>query len=540
MHHPAEHPFTGRARSALVCSVAVASVHCGNGSGLDGITGPNGGGEQLVDRTFSSYDEFSGLGTSHNGIEIAPSGKLTVSDGVSSFTTKHIWIPNSADKTVSKIDTRSAEVVDTYKLRDGSGQWCWNPSRTTVDLEGNVWVGCRGLKSHMFDEKSGAGVAPEMVDNKVMKISQDDGHVMLSVRVGMAPRALAIDARNHLWIGCSMDDAVWEIDGTTGTCYRGAGADCGGPAIAVDRFPYGAVVDSRGHLWVVHFGAHTLVEIDTATGQKVDTYGPWDRSTCEGGSGTEVYGIAVDQQNNVWLGGWVCSDVVKIKGTPGVNAADGKEYEAGDIIGSYRTGGVNVRGVAVDLDGNIWAANYESNTATKFRNSTGEVVTSLRVGRRPIGVAVDSTGNAWVVNKMGNSVNRINGLDDTLIDEVAVGNAPYAYSDMLGTSLRNITMRPEVYASWRASFDTGVASPKWASLEWSALVPEGASVQALFRCASREAELDIAAWSELMTVPTELECEANAPWGQVELRLYPSADGMAKPVVNNVSVYWRQ
>ena len=51
----------------------------------------------------------------------------------------HIWIANSGENTVSKLSTDTGQEEGRYRMPDG----CGDPSRTTVDIEGNVWVGCR-------------------------------------------------------------------------------------------------------------------------------------------------------------------------------------------------------------------------------------------------------------------------------------------------------------------------------------------------------------------------------------------------------------
>jgi len=52
-----------------------------------------------------------------------------------------IWIALSGRGTIAKVDTLTGAVLGEYKSApDGRGK---DPSRTTVDLNGNVWAGNR-------------------------------------------------------------------------------------------------------------------------------------------------------------------------------------------------------------------------------------------------------------------------------------------------------------------------------------------------------------------------------------------------------------
>ncbi|MBW2701552.1 MAG: hypothetical protein JRF33_12115 [Deltaproteobacteria bacterium] len=487
-------------------------------------------------RTFTSQADWES--GSMSGLNPDATGSLQMNAGLALFETPFMWVPNSTDRTVSKIDTKTMEVLGTFDLVDRDGEWCYNPSRTTVDIQGNVWVGCRGNASYINRSAVTAGMVPATVDNKIMKISGQNGSILISRRVGHAPRSLSLDANNHLWVGCSVDDTVWEVDGDTGACYRGEGAGCPNPAIPVDDFPYGSVVDQRGHLWIVHnriaIGnpADLVTEINTQDGLVLGVYGPYDREGC-----MDLYGIAVDQLNNIWLGGFACDDVLKIKGTDGVNPADGITYATGELIGAYLVGGSLSRGVAVDLDGNVWVASSTTATISKIKGSDGELLATIGVGDGPIGVGIDAWGNGWAVSRVANTVTRINGLDmsDTFV--VPVGLGPYSYSDMLGLSLRTITHQNDGFAWWLGNVDSGMESPDWLSINWVADAPDGTRVEARFRCHENEEELATASWGESLTEPGEISCPTGGRYGQVEIRMY--AAGTARsPVLESVTLYW--
>ncbi|MHB8874171.1 MAG: YncE family protein, partial [Myxococcaceae bacterium] len=268
--------------SATHKSLAVLSV-AGLLAGCDGRVGAVDpadtveplGGPDRYSQTFTTTEDFqAGLS---NGVSDDSAGQLQMSIGQTAFQTPYMWIPNSTENSITLIDTMKNEVIGTYPLVSAAGETCWNPSRTTVDFNWDVWVGCRGTNSYINGRM---GRSIQEVDNKVMKVSFRTGKVLLSVQVGNAPRAVAIDANNHVWVGASADDTVWEIDGDTGQCYRGNG--CPKPAIAVPDFPYGAVVDQDGRLWLSHNKVTTddqdqVSMIDTLTGAVLGIYGPFNR-----------------------------------------------------------------------------------------------------------------------------------------------------------------------------------------------------------------------------------------------------------------------
>jgi len=504
-----------------------------------------------VSRTFTSQTDWQE--GAFDGVNDDSTGQIQMTPGLRLYETPYIWIPNSIERTVSKVDTQTREVLGTFPLVDAQGEDCWNPSRTTVDIDGNVWVGCRGNASYINTDEVANKTVPQEVDYKVVKIAKDDGRVLLSVPVGYGPRALAIDANNHVWVGCSVDDTIWEIDGDTGECYRGdniarggsPAANCAAPQIDIDDFPYGNAVDQRGHLWVVNNrigeGLPDLVtEIDTANGQVLGVYGPFTGAgrftgefSADRGGCNDLYGIAIDQLNDIWLGGFGCDDVVKLKGVTGVYHADGLSYQAGELVAAFDIGGEQSRGLAIDLDGNVWVAMSGTGTATKINNATGAIMQTLNVGSNPIGVGVDAYGNAWVVNRGSDSVHWVNGLHVEQNIEIAVGDGPYTYSDMLGMALRTITHRAEGFANWKGA-------PIWEDIHWSAAEPENTKIRVRTRCAADELDLATAPWGEFMDEPGPVDCAGhNGRWAQVETRFYSNGT-TASPVLFDLTVYWRE
>ena len=73
-------------------------------------------------------------------------------------------------------------------------------------------------------------------------------------------------------------------------------------------------------------------------------------------------------------------------------------------VGTITTG-ISPYGVAVDSSGNIYVANYSSNTVTKYASTGGAATLTISSGLSgPSGVAVDSSGNIYVANQGSNTV----------------------------------------------------------------------------------------------------------------------------------------
>ena len=151
--------------------------------------------------------------------------------------------------------------------------------------------------------------------------------------------------------------------------------------------------DGVGNIWVAN-NLTLLVQYSATAGTITNSY------TFAGG---DVYGVAVDKANNVWVGNAVpTSPNVTELAYPGYTA----NYTA-TAAGAFEP-------VAVFIDGNqnIWTADYFTNgtmasvlpnltpAGSPTYTTTGTVVTPVTAtfassAVRPIGVVVDASGNAW-------------------------------------------------------------------------------------------------------------------------------------------------
>jgi YVTN family beta-propeller protein len=376
-----------------------------------------------------------------------------------------IWVACSGRGTAVRIDTNTGTVLGEYRTAPaGMGT---NPSRTTVDANGDVWVGNRNEMGWVP-----AGAAQNTVGmsmGSVVKISASatgpntstglgdikdwtnsggadtyggtstavDPAILNYVRVpGTGVRTMAIDANNDLWTGGRSNFAHQLIDGDTGTFVSGESFD-------INHGGYGGLVDGNGVLWSASIDTNSLVRYDPAVGTPVAI--PLGRYS---------YGLGIDTFGNIWNSNYTWNTITKL-------APDGT------ILGVYGTGGASGdRGVAVTpADNNVWVANSGGNNVSRLDNN-GKLLAVITVGSMPTGVSVDSNGKVWVTNHNSNSVMRIDPTTN-LVDltvSLGPGATPYNYSDMTGTVLYSSTIRS---GTWTRTLDSGSALNVWDHIFWN-------------------------------------------------------------------------
>lgn len=448
-----------RARHFAATMVAFATLSCGRdekpdanvdagGSGDDGIVLEGG---TVADETIgSSADETGDKLDVEPGQASAGGGDCNGGGGMMGENTfSIIWIANSPEGTVSKIDTETGTELGRYWTGPSEGDD--DPSRTAVNLEGDVAVSNRGGGVLKFASETTRCV--DRNGNGTIETSTGAGNVLawgedecMLWRIetpfdgehNHGPRPTAWDAGaqqdpcqaqdDRLWIGW------WMIADNTGHFERLDGADgsnidtvdiVGWDSVdGVDDYgPYGGAVNGEGDLWISGRSPGPLAHIDSET---------LDYTVYQVPEGTSPYGITVDKNGDPWMGDW----------NGGVLHFD-PVSETFDHIDTPNVS--RERGLMVDRNGFAWVAGNDSCALVKIDTATRTLVSdtiALPGCDDPVGISIDAMGFVWVVDRGAEIAFKV---DPVALTSVTVAGlvGPYTYSDMTGAGLGLVTNPPQ-------------------------------------------------------------------------------------------------
>ncbi len=520
-------------------------------------------------------NEYDPGGDNSDGVDTDSAGWLMLN--TENFNLKYLWISNSADGTVTKIDTD--QVLEVGRYASGLAEDRADPSRTSVDLAGDVFVanrnnnygtmGASSLTKVASDEvrcrdRNGNGaidtssgptdVFPRSIGGSVPP-GQSTDECVLWTRGFDAPdpnpldttescygmRAVAATAETgnnfeyngHVWIGCFGynpqqfigERTVYKLNGNDGSLLESYQM--------TNCHPYGFVLDSEGHLWTSCRNAwgwsvgDGLAWIDVQNG---------DEHMIAETSGFNPYGIAFDSDGNTWLtsmGNGMSGWIFRYSPDPGADPSTGT-WDSLDVPGAD-----DFRGIAVDKDGFVWAIDTSGESWMYLidpdsfpaassvlgswymgDNDTG----GTHVATNGVGVAIDFSGHVWGISRNAGAPN---GFATRLEidrsgalpvigekDIVVVGREPYVYSDMVGYNLRHFTTKEGWY---HHTFEVCPGhSTKWNEIEWESNVPPDTSFVIRARTADRVDDLPTASWFTVVEVPSDTSPKAlptNLPQG---------------------------
>jgi hypothetical protein len=429
----------GRARASWPVAAAVASfatIACGredDGGGAGGGDVSSGGSGIVLDEGGEKLDVGDGMST-------AGPGDCMGSGGGGQNTYSIIWIANSPEGTVSKIDTTSG--VELARYYTGPTDGGDDPSRTSVNLTGDVAVSNRGSGIAKFASEeircmdtNGNGTIDTSTGPGDVRPFGEDECLLWHVPTPSdgnnhhGPRPTAWDAGaggnpcdvgdDRLWIGWwAFDDNIGRfqrLDGANGALLDEVDVVDWDTVGDTDYGPYGGAVNAEGDLWTVGRSPGPLVRIDGETLQ----YERWDVP-----EGESPYGIAVDATGDPWMGDW--------NGGLLHFDADTEQFTVIDTPNSSRA-----RGLMVDRDGYLWAAGNDPCSAIQLDVSTKTLVSDtipLPGCDDPVGVSIDAEGYVWLPDRGAGLAFKLHPVDySTQTTTGLVG--PYTYSDMTGAGL---------------------------------------------------------------------------------------------------------
>lgn len=523
------------------------------------------------DPTYTLDADFDG-GTLLNVNHDAPNNnQLQLNKTTAPF--PFVNIAASARGTAVRIDVNTGAILGEYfTAPDGMGR---DPSRTTVDQQGNVWVSNRAEAGVSGGQPKGSltrigliiGGARSNADGTPNPAGQylkspfqyntcidRDGDGLIKTSSGLAnilpwtntggadsdggvstaedecvinytrvsgtnTRTVAVDANNDVWTGGLGNQSHEKISGVTGLPVAGTqvNAGCGG---------YGGLVDQNGNLWSARGGTGLLfLDTSTLTG------------TCLGLTLGD-YGLGIDPATgDIWQTYLSGDQVCKINANTQA------------LIACYSHGNDSAQGVAVDGNGNVWVAHSLFNATTVGHLRTdGTYVGNVTLpgGNGPTGVAVDANGKIWVANINSNNAMRIDpaagpiggggfpvGAVDLTVD-LGAGAGPYNYSDMTGFVAIGATS-PQ--GTWNVVHDSGIAGNAWGTIAWNTepqgSEPAGSSITVEARAAETQVALASAAF-----IPVSNNVLFNLIGQFIEVRatLRQPNPGGDSPVLSDLSI----
>ena len=356
----------------------------------------------LTDDWFPPPDEAAYGGVEEQNDPGGGNPWLTLSgSGVGTIAARAVWISNTADGTVSRLDVETGKEVARYpsaitdaaypQFTNNARPWnlgCTSrepdvdpgfivlaaiagtpvpngngncPSRTSVDQQFNAYVANRAFAAYDINNNPTAGTgtvtkfANELSDcvdrnnDSTILTSEDrndDGTIDTDVDNDTKIDALELPGDNP------PDKATWEFYGAEDECVlwtRNAGGLGGlARALAVGK---GDSPSEPGDVWVGLYGTRQLIRLDPYTGDTLATI-----SVAGGANNMRPYGAAAGPDGKVWFvwAGWINS--------PGRN-----------LLGY---------------------ADPATNTFTKVADVPVEVASCAR----PYGMSLDPQGRIWIAN----------------------------------------------------------------------------------------------------------------------------------------------
>jgi len=331
-----------------------------------------------------------------------------------------IWIANSTQGTLSKIDTVLLMERGRYVARPDSAG---NPSRTSVNLSGDVVVANRNggitkfyaLAERCVDNNGTPGIQTAE-DAKVLPWGVEECVAWHTPMDYFSQRPVAWTQGSFDETTCAFSQQkVWtaglntpgtveilRLDGDTGAIEA--------KVIVTDAYVddygiYGAAVDARGNFWGSQVGPAKLHFVDYETLE----HRSWDMPV--GG-----YGITVDSRGYVWTCAGNASRFDPVSETWTVVAA-----------GEYG-------GCMEDGAGILYKATPGGVLA--FDTTTLAVVRTYPLPQHAHGISVDFNGYVWAVSQ-GSEAYRLDPVDGSF-EMVGGLVGAYTYSDMTGFALSSL------------------------------------------------------------------------------------------------------
>jgi len=346
----------------------------------------------------------------------------------------YIWIANSEEGSVSKIDTRELMELGRYWVRpDHEG----SPSRTSVNLDGDVAVAARtgGITKFYADTKKcqdtngQPDIQTSSGGSEILPWETEECRAWHTPFNYTSMRALAWTSDGKLWASGSTgtaESSVLEVvllNGDTGAVEKTVVLDTADvTAGSHGHGGYGGVVDRENNFWIVQIYDQKLIKVSYSNFSYEIFAEP-----------TRVYGVSLDEKGRIWT----CNTHVAYF-DPATSSWSSPMLVSSDAP-FYGLAG----GCMSDGNGLLWVSVYDTLYAVDINSySIVDTITNLppptdsTTGTDSFwGVAIDVDGYLWTIPRYGNVAYKID--PETHNYETVTGLAgAYTYSDMTGFLLQ--------------------------------------------------------------------------------------------------------
>ncbi|WP_248556602.1 NHL repeat-containing protein [Paraburkholderia terrae] len=308
---------------------------------------------------------------------------------------------------------------------DGKGASAsfYEPYGIAVDASGNLYVAEYGTSKirkitpdGTVSTLAGSGT-PGSADGKGASASFNQ------------PTGIAVDVSGNLYVADYYNNEIRKVtpDGTVSTLAGSAttqGSTDGKGASASFFEPSGIAVDGSGNLYVAEYGTSKIRKI-TPDGTVSTLAGSGTPGSADGKGASASFnqptGIAVDASGNLYVADYYNNEIRKVTPDGTVSTLAGSTTTQGSTDGKGASASFyEPSGIAVDASGNLYVAEYGT---SKIRKITPDGTVSTLAGsgtpgsadgkdasvsfNQPTGIAVDVSGNLYVADYYNNEIRKI-------------------------------------------------------------------------------------------------------------------------------------
>lgn len=336
----------------------------------------------------------------------------------------NIWIANSSEGTVSKINTQSMVEEGRYIVKPNSAG---SPSRTSVSLSADVAVANRnGGVAKIYgnieqcQESNGTPGIQTSAGSNILAWGEEECIAWYTDLQYSSNRPMAWAQGEFNETTCAYEnEKLWTagangagltqvllLDGDTGVVEQTIDV----PEVLSSIGLYGGAVDGDGHFWGIdRAGVHQLLRVD----RNDFSYQLWDAPS----SG---YGIAVDSVGRPWF------------------CAGGGASRFDPVLETWQTlaspGGNLWGGCMTDGEGTLWHCRQQDSMLVGIDTETLAVVQQIPLPAYAHGISIDFSGYVWAVGFTSTQAFRVDPATGT-IDMFSDLVGAYSYSDMTGFAL---------------------------------------------------------------------------------------------------------